>query len=79
MKLNKFKTNKYVKKNCRFLFCGDFAQNDLDGKKEKSGYLDIMRILKNIDDVDLVFFTIDDIVRSGFVKEYLKQKQLLGF
>jgi len=68
-----------IGENCRFVLCGDYAQNDLDGRKEKSGYLDIMQILKRIDNVDLVFFTVDDVVRSGFARQYLIAKAELGF
>lgn len=67
-----------VGENCRFILCGDFNQNDLSIKKEKSGFQDSIRILEKIPDVSNITFTIDDVVRSGFVKEYLVQKELLG-
>ena len=67
-----------VGENCRFILCGDLAQNDLNEKKEKSGYNDALRILENIDDMATIKFTLEDVVRSGWVREYLKQKELLG-
>lgn len=67
-----------IGENCRFLLCGDFNQNDLSIKREKSGFQDAVSILKNIDDVEEVRFTIDDVVRSGFVREYLKEKEKQG-
>jgi phosphate starvation-inducible protein PhoH len=67
-----------VGENCRFILCGDFAQNDLNNKKEKSGFIDAVRILDKIDDISHIQFGIDDIVRSGFVKKYLTEKQNLG-
>jgi phosphate starvation-inducible protein PhoH len=63
-----------VGENCRFFLCGDYAQNDLNMKKEKSGFLDAIGILKKIKTVSNIEFVFDDIVRSGFVKEYLKAK-----
>jgi len=64
-----------VGENCRFILCGDHAQNDLNNKKEKSGFEDVIKILKNINNVHHVQFGLDDVVRSGFVREYLIQKE----
>lgn len=67
-----------IGENCRFFLCGDFTQNDLSIKKEKSGFQDALKILNEIPDVANIRFTIDDVVRSGFVQQYLIQKELLG-
>ena len=67
-----------IGENCRFILCGDFCQNDLSIKREKSGFEDAIRILKQIDDVKEVRFTVDDVVRSGFVKKYLIEKERQG-
>ena len=67
-----------VGENCKFILCGDFCQNDLSIKREKSGFEDAIRILKQIDDVKEVRFTVDDVVRSGFVKKYLIEKERQG-
>ena len=67
-----------VGENCRFILCGDFNQNDLSIKKEKSGFQDAMKILEKLDDVAEIRFTISDVVRSGFVKEYLIEKEKQG-
>jgi predicted ribonuclease YlaK len=64
--------------NCRFVLCGDYAQNDLNLKKEKSGFQDAVKILSKLEDVEQVNFTIDDVVRSGFVRHYLAEKEKLG-
>jgi len=37
-----------------------------------------MDVLRNIDSVETVEFGIKDIVRSGFVKEYIKARHELG-
>lgn len=67
-----------IGENCRFILCGDFNQNDLSIKREKSGFQEAMRILENIDDVAEIRFTIEDVVRSGFVKKYLIEKEKQG-
>jgi len=64
--------------NCRFILCGDHAQNDLNNKKEKSGFHDAINIVTKIPSVSQINFTIDDVVRSGFVKEYLIAKEKQG-
>jgi phosphate starvation-inducible protein PhoH and related proteins len=68
-----------IGENCRFILCGDFCQNDLSIKREKSGFEDAIRILKQIEDVKEIRFTVDDVVRSGFVKKYLIEKERQGF
>jgi len=64
--------------NCKFILCGDCKQNDLNMKKEKSGFGDAMKILERLDDVSHIEFGIDDVVRSGFVKSYIIQKEKLS-
>ena len=58
-------------KNARMILAGDIAQNDLGNK---SGLANILHILKNTEGTSLTEFGIDDIVRSGWVKAYLKAK-----
>lgn len=67
-----------VGNNCKFILCGDCKQNDLNMKKEKSGFGDAMKILERLDDVSRIEFGIDDVVRSGFVKSYIIQKEKLS-
>lgn len=67
-----------VGNNCKFILCGDCKQNDLNMKKEKSGFGDAMKILQRLDDVSHIEFGIDDVVRSGFVKSYIIQKEKLS-
>jgi phosphate starvation-inducible PhoH-like protein len=60
--------------NCRIIFCGDFKQADL----KKNGMHSFLEILKRMkDDFDIIEFTPDDIVRSEFVKRYIKTKEKL--
>ncbi len=58
--------------NSRIIFTGDIVQTDLDGKKHGvSGMSDAMNVFKNISDFTCVKFTIHDIVRSNFVKQWI--------
>ena len=68
-----------VGENCKIIFSGDYTQSDLVKNNEKNGVLDFMKIMQTMPSVDVVEFGIDDIVRSGFVKEYLISKINLGF
>lgn len=60
--------------NCRVIFCGDFKQSDL----KINGLEDFLKILKKMELFDMIEFGIDDIVRSGFVKEYIIARTLLN-
>lgn len=68
-----------VGKNCRIIFSGDMKQTDLHGKYDKSGMYDFMTIIKKMRSFDLIEFEINDILRSGLVKEYIITKTDLGF
>jgi phosphate starvation-inducible protein PhoH len=58
-----------IGKNSKIVLCGDLSQNDL--KKEKTGFSTFVRIFKNMRSFSNVEFGIEDIVRSGLVKEYI--------
>ena len=58
----------------KIMFCGDATQSDLIKTNERNGIIDFMNILRSMPSVDIIEFTIEDIVRSGFVKEYLIAK-----
>jgi phosphate starvation-inducible PhoH-like protein len=65
--------------NCKIMFCGDAVQTDLQKTYEKNGILDFMRIIEQMEDsFEMVEFQVDDIVRSGLVKEYIMKKTALG-
>ena len=63
---------------CRVIFCGDFNQSDLTYSNDKRGVKDFMKILNNMGSFCSVQFCIQDIVRSGLVKEYLITKDRMG-
>ena len=65
--------------NCKIIFCGDSTQTDLTKSNEKNGILDFKRIIEIMeDDFGIVEFGIDDIVRSGLVRNYLVTKLALS-
>ena len=64
--------------NSKIMFCGDATQSDLIKANEKNGIGDFMKILRIMPSVDIVEFGVDDIVRSGLVKEYLLAKMDIG-
>ncbi len=63
-----------VGQDSKIMFCGDATQTDLIKTNERNGVIDFMNILRSMPSVDIIEFTIEDIVRSGFVKEYLIAK-----
>ena len=67
-----------IGENCRFILCGDFNQNDLSIKREKSGFDVALKILHQLEEVEEIRFTFEDVVRSGFVKNYLIEKEKQG-
>tara|TARA_B100000287_G_scaffold147748_1_gene139494 strand:- start:9 stop:767 length:759 start_codon:yes stop_codon:yes gene_type:complete len=67
-----------VGENTRIVFCGDASQSDLVKTNDRNGIVDFMNILRKMNSFDIIEFGIDDIVRSGLVKEYLIAKNELG-
>lgn len=64
-------------KNCKMVLCGDVNQDDFTSERYKqiSGYNDMLKILAKIGDaVQNIEFTVNDIVRSGFVRDYIIAK-----
>ncbi len=68
-----------VGENTKICFCGDATQSDLIKTNERNGIIDFMKILRSMPSIDLIEFSVDDIVRSGFVKEYIIAKMESGF
>ena len=58
----------------KIMFCGDATQTDLIKTNERNGVIDFMKVLRMMPSVDTIEFGVDDIVRSGLVKEYLLAK-----
>ena len=68
-----------VGENTKICFCGDATQSDLIKTNERNGIIDFMKILRAMPSIDIIEFGVDDIVRSGFVKEYIIAKMESGF
>ena len=67
-----------VGQDSKIMFCGDFMQTDLSKTSERNGLFDFLRILEEMKEFNCLEFNIGDIVRSGFVRNYLIQKTKLG-
>jgi len=67
-----------VGQDSKIFFCGDFSQSDLTKTHERNGLMDFLQILQEMEEFNCVEFNIGDIVRSGFVRNYLIQKTKLG-
>jgi len=67
-----------VGENSKIMFCGDATQSDLIKTNEKNGIIDFMKVLRIMPSIDIIEFGVDDIVRSGFVKEYILAKMELN-
>lgn len=70
-----------VGKNTKVFICGDTRQNDLahaKGKQE-SGLPQMVNIAKHMKSFGVVEFQVKDIVRSGFVYDFLLAKINLGY
>ncbi len=63
-----------VGESSKIMFCGDATQSDLVRQNERNGIIDFMRILRLMPSVDVIEFGVEDIVRSGLVKEYILAK-----
>ena len=67
-----------VGENSRIIFCGDASQTDLVKTNDRNGIHDFLNILRKMPSFDIIEFGIDDIVRSGLVKEYIIAKLEVG-
>jgi predicted ribonuclease YlaK len=64
----------------KIIFCGDARQSDLQKSNERTGIIDFMKIIQSMEeDFSMIEFGIEDIVRSGLVKNYLIAKINMGF
>ena len=67
-----------VGEETKIMFCGDATQTDLLKQNERNGIHDFMRVLRLMSSVDIIEFGVEDIVRSGLVKEYILAKMELN-
>ena len=69
MELNSIMTR--IGKNSKIIFCGDFRQTDLNKKNDMSGLQKFIAIANMMPSFKTVEFSVNDIVRSKLVKEYI--------
>lgn len=62
-------------RNCRIIFCGDLDQRDLVLRRRQAGLEDFLDIVDDMKSFTLVEFFVEDVVRSGLVKEYILAKE----
>jgi len=67
-----------VGEDSKIMFCGDATQTDLVKTNERNGIIDFMKILRSMPSFDIIEFGIEDVCRSGLVKEYLIAKHELN-
>ena len=67
-----------VGQDSKIILCGDFGQTELTRTAEKNGLMNFLQILQEMEEFNCCEFDIGDIVRSGFVRNYLIQKTKLG-
>ena len=63
-----------IGENSKIIFCGDATQSDLQKTNDRNGIVDFMSILRKMPSFDIIEFGVEDIVRSGLVKEYILAK-----
>jgi predicted ribonuclease YlaK len=67
-----------VGENSKIMFCGDATQSDLVKTNERNGIVDFMTVLRKMPSFDIIEFGVEDICRSGLVKEYIIAKMQSG-
>ena len=63
-----------IGENSKIMFCGDASQSDLTKTNDRNGIVDFMNVLRKMPSFDIIEFDVNDIVRSGLVKEYIIAK-----
>ena len=58
----------------KIIWCGDYRQTDLRKNNDKSGLLKFFDIAQHMSAFTRIEFTVDDIVRSSLVKDYILAK-----
>lgn len=66
--------------NSRVVICGDTKQDDLTSErfKQQTGITSLIRVFEAMESTQLIHFEVEDIVRSGFVKDLVETSYRLG-
>jgi predicted ribonuclease YlaK len=67
-----------IGEDSKIMFCGDATQSDLIKTNDRNGIIDFLKILRIMPSFELIEFGVEDIVRSGLVKEYIIAKMELN-
>ena len=62
--------------DCRFIMSGDYYQSDFTRNGDKDGIKEFINIIQNMKYFDHIEFSWEDIVRSGFVRDFIMTKEL---
>ena len=62
--------------DCRFIMSGDYYQSDFTRKGDQDGIKKFINIIKHMNSFDHIEFKWEDIVRSGFVRDFIMTKEL---
>ena len=68
-----------VGENTRIIFSGDYHQSDFKDGHERDGIQKFLRIVEQLKNFEVVTFNWQDIVRSGFLRDYIMTKEMLGY
>tara|TARA_R110000851_G_scaffold247641_1_gene400144 strand:- start:102 stop:788 length:687 start_codon:yes stop_codon:yes gene_type:complete len=63
--------------DCRFIMAGDYYQSDFTRKGDQDGISEFIKIIKNMRAFDHIEFKWEDIVRSGFVRDFIMTKEMV--
>jgi phosphate starvation-inducible protein PhoH len=58
----------------KIIFCGDGRQSDFSRVSDKAGLGQFLKIVDRMAGIEHIEFTINDCVRSNFVRQYLIEK-----
>ena len=70
-----------VGESSRIIFCGDTMQDDLAGSRNRldvSGLRKFLDVIEKMSSFSTIKFTVDDVVRSGVVKEFIITEEALA-
>lgn len=68
-----------IGENCKVIMCGDIRQSDLDAKQGKHDLSKVIDICRIMDCFEFIHMTPEDIVRSGFVKDFILACEEYGY
>lgn len=67
-----------IGENTKIIICGDTRQDDLKiskNKRDVSGLSSLIHVCKDMPSFSIIHYSIDDIVRSGTVRDYIISKE----